>query len=132
MPPSVGSAAVSAEQGELFGLVMGFDLANRGDIHEYPAISELDTVSYVPHVGGGHDLWESGLIVQSPNAVTNTVTVTFYGSQGDVLYQQADDLPPYGIQDYAIGQLPGLGASYQGSAIVSATMPVATLVSKVR
>jgi hypothetical protein len=72
------------------------------------------------------------LSIQNPNAVPNTVTMSFYNRAGDVLYNSSEILPPYGMGQYDVAQLPGLSASYEGSAIISATTSVAVLLSKER
>jgi hypothetical protein len=126
----MGSAVVSASQ-KLIALAIDMNAFSGTDMFSYP-LPVSSTVVYVPNVGGGPENWRSTLSVQNPNAVPNTVTMSFYNRAGDVLCDFSEILPSYGMGQYDVAQLPGLSASYEGSAIISATMPVAIMVSKER
>jgi len=128
----LGSAVVSANQSELIALAMDVNISSGADVFSYPCLPVSSAVVYVPNVGGGPENWASTLSIQNPNAVPNTVTMSFYNRAGDVLYEFSEILPPYGMRQYDVAQLPGLSASYEGSAIISATTSVAVLVSKER
>jgi hypothetical protein len=128
----LGSAVVSANQSELIALATDVNASSGIDVFSYLCLPVSSTLVYVPNVGGGPENWTSTLSIQSPNAVPNTVTMSFYNRAGDVLYNSSEILPPYGMGQYDVAQLPGLSASYEGSAIISATTSVAVLLSKER
>lgn len=128
----LGSAVVSTNQDQMVALATDVNASSGTDVFSYPGLSVPSIVAYVPNVGTGLDNWRSTLSIQNPNAVTNTVALSFYSLDGDVLYSLSQDLPPHGMGQYEITQLPGLSVSYEGSVIISATTPVAVLVSKER
>lgn len=133
IPPtnSLGSAVTSANRGELIALVTEIHDSSTGDTFSYPAPSVLSTLAYLPNVGAGLDNWRSTLSIQNPNPVPNTITVSFYNRTGEVLYEHLEDLSPNQMRQYDILQF-GLSTAYEGSAVISATSPVAVLVSKQR
>jgi hypothetical protein len=127
----LGSAVVSASQ-KLIALATDVNASSETDVFSYPCLPVSSTVAYVPNVGGGLENWTSTLSVQNPNTATNRVELSFYSRNGDVLYGFSQDLPPHGMRQYEVAQLPGLSVSYQGSAIISATAPVTVLLVKER
>jgi len=131
-PDLLGSAVVSATQSGLIALVTDRNVPYGTDSFSYPGLPTPSSTVYLPNVGGEPGDWVSTLSVQNPNTMTNLILATFYSRAGDVLYELVDDLPPYGMRQYVVTRLPGLSASYEGSAVISATMPVAVLLSKHR
>jgi hypothetical protein len=128
----LGSAVVSVSQTKLIALAIDTNSPGETDPFDYPCPSIVSGVVYVSDAGGGRDAWASTLSIQSPNAVTNSITLSFYDRAGNVLADFHDILPPYGMTQYAVAQFPGLSAGYEGSAIISATSPVAVVVRKQR
>jgi hypothetical protein len=129
-PYHLGSAIVSTDQSELAALIIDGNIPAGTDIFSYPAPSVSSTTVYVSNIGAGLDSWVSTLSIQNPNAITTSVKASFYNRTGDVLHELSEELPPYGMGQYEVAQLPGLSVAYEGSAIISAANPVAVLASK--
>lgn len=127
----LGSAVVTAGQSKLTALATDTN-ASGMDLFSYPCPSISSTVTYAPNVGSGLNNWMSILSIQNPTAVVNTVKISFYNRTGDILANFQDVQPPYGMGLYLVAEIPGLSATYEGSAIISATVPVTVLVSKQR
>jgi len=47
-----------------------------------------------------------------------------------MVYERVESLPPYGMKEVDVNQLPSLPTAYSGSAIISATNPVVVSISK--
>lgn len=132
-PNHLGSVIMSAGQSELIALVIDkHSLSAETDVFGYHGLPISSTTVYVPNVGAGLENWDTTLSIQNPNPVTNTVTLIFYNQTGDMQLELEEDLPPYGMGQHKVSELPGLPISFEGSAVISASSPVTVLASKKR
>lgn len=132
-PNRLGSLIMSSDQSGLIALVTDRpSWSTTTDAFDYPGLPISSTIAYIPNIGAGLENWDTTLNIQNPNPVTNTARLIFYNRSGDIRLELEADLPPYGMGQYDVSELPGLPASFEGSAMISATSPVAVLASKQR
>jgi len=134
LPPDdyLGSAIVAAAQSEIITLIYESNMLNNTDVFSYRGLADAASTVYVPNVGFGLNLWKSTLSIQNADSITNSVKVFFYDQQGFATEELLDEVPPYGMKQYEIDQIPGLPGSFEGSAIISGTHPIAVFISKER
>jgi hypothetical protein len=132
-PGRLGSVIMSADRSELIALVTDrHSWSTTTDAFHYPGLPISSTTTYLPNVGAGLENWDTALSIQNPNPVTNSVRLIFYNRAGDIRLELEEDLPPYGMGQYEVSALPGLSVSFEGSAMISASNPIAVLASKQR
>lgn len=129
----LGSAVLSSTAASpIIALVSEINVSENTDIFSYPGLENSSTVVYLPNVGNGLNFWNSSLSIQNVDPITNNISIKFYNQTGVLVHELLAELPPYSMEVYEIAQIPDLGSSFNGSAIISTAHPISALISKER
>ena len=130
--PIFGSNIIETYQSEIISLVLESNSTNDEDEFSYRGLSGAAATVYVPNVGKGLNFWQGSLIIQNTSYYSNDIRLIFYDQSGQIIKEILDEIPPNGMTPYFGSSLPGIPTSYEGSAIISGTQPIAVLINKHR